>query len=111
MRNKIEETALSAQIRKRFRESLISIGKSPDFHIYDLDKAFKKSQVPKKSSAFLKRITSFYKSLNYADQRLFIIECLEKGRHYPFWYLGKYPDGSFLPAYENLLERLEELPL
>ena len=73
-----------------YRQCLINLGKSPDYHIYDLDEDFLYSCQDKVEGKFLRKVKEYYLSLDCLERIMFVNDCLEKGRHYKFWYLNFY---------------------
>lgn len=86
--------AHSENIRQRFRHALLNIGKSPDYHVYDLDYDELIHLPNAREKAFLIKVRQFYDGLDYEKKRIFVNEVLEKHRVYPFWFYD----------YDNLLE-------
>lgn len=70
-----------------YRQSLIEVGHSPDYHVYDLEKSFLEHKQDLPAGQFVKRVYDFYYSLRGLERRIFLCECLEHGRHYPYWWL------------------------
>jgi hypothetical protein len=70
-----------------YRQSLIEVGHSPDYHVYDLEKAFLVRKQTHAAGAFVKRVYDFYYSLHGLERKVFLCECLEYGRHYAYWWL------------------------
>lgn len=70
-----------------FRQALIEVGYSPDYHIYNLDSSFLFRHQEKASAKFLLMVRDFYRSLPDYEKRIFVCEYLEAGRHYPYWWL------------------------
>ena len=96
------------RIRARYREALLSVGKSPDYHIYDLSPEFLNSLKDSKAKRFLVNLRRYFMDLAEEDQRFFVMEVLEVGRHYPFWYL----DGYTRRQYEKRLQTIAaEVPI
>lgn len=111
MKTHWKETSTSKKIRVRYRESLLAIGQSPDVHIYDLRYDFISPRRHPKELRFLRKIKDFYFSLDFETRCLFLNECLERGRHYKFWYLSRYEDRTFFTALAKMQEKLEGLSL
>ena len=102
-----ESVAHAAALSRKYRECLLKVGKSPDYHIYDLSYDFLRNLKPSKAASFLTRVRRFYDDLSPKDQRIFIAEVLELNRHYPFWFLGeKYRAGEFEQRKAGLLSRV-----
>ena len=93
----LDESIVHAErINRRYRACLLKVGKSPDYHIYDLSYEFLRYLKPSKEAKFLLRVKRFYENLNDKDKDIFVAEVLERNRHYPFWFLGeKYRNGEF----------------
>ncbi len=81
-------------LRAMYRHALQHLGYSPDAHVYDL----RDGELARKlgaSSLFLRLILHRYNSLDKEAQRYFLIEVLEKGRHYRFWWLAYYTPDEY----------------
>ena len=107
----IPECDESRCLRHRYRDALLSLGKSPDTHVYDLRRSFLPALGKKDDLLFLERVKRFYEGLSFSEQRLFVKECLERGRHYRFWYIGQIDEGSYLQDYANLQSKLKAVAL
>ena len=74
-----------------YRYALMGVGHSPDFHLYDLDRIYLRHK-GNASAVFLLRVLDFYSfDLDDMERRIFICDCLERGRHYPWWYYEFLP--------------------
>ena len=94
-------------IRTRYRACLLKLGKSPDYHIYDLTYAFLATAKPTVYARALAKLKHFYDDLDVEDKPIFVNEVLEKNRHYPFWFMGEgYRRNEFETRREELLLRL-----
>lgn len=89
-------------LRQNYRRALISVGKSPDYHIFDLSSDFINGLKDSKAKRFLLTLKLHFSSLDPKDKQLFVLDILETGRHYPFWYLEDYTRR----AYEARLRQL-----
>ena len=81
-------------IRKRYRAYLLQIGKSPDYHVYDLRYDELLRLPPSHARSFLIKIRRFFDSLDEKGKRILVAEVLEKHRVYPFWF---YDENLFTP--------------
>ena len=82
--------------QKKYRECLMAIGKSPDYHIYDLSIEWLRALRGSSSRDFLIQLAYFYWSLESLDQTILVYEVLEKKRHYRFWFLGiDFAEGEY----------------
>ena len=106
-----QECPESKLVRSRFRNALLALGRSPDSHIYDLDQDFFDHRPKGEALSFIRKVRLFYECLAETDRRLFLKECLEKDRHYRFWYLDQYEDKSFYAAYSKMQQRIKGLVL
>ena len=70
-----------------FRQCLINVGLSADTHVYDLPRFRIRRYHATPSGIYVLRVAAIYDHLPEMEQRVFLTEFLEKGRHYPFWYL------------------------
>lgn len=105
-----QSVAHASEINRKYRDSLLKVGKSPDYHIYDLSYDFLRNLKPSKAQSFLLRVKRFYEELSPKDQRIFIAEVLELNRHYQFWFLGeKYRAGEFEQRKAGLLARVNSI--
>ncbi|MBP5091655.1 MAG: hypothetical protein J6328_03755 [Bacilli bacterium] len=101
--------AYVSELGKTYRLALLDLGRSPDSHIYDLgEQDFYLADAESRSYRFLKSLSAFYHSLPFLEGEIFVKECLEKGRHYRYWYLG----GSNVKIYRRskraLFEKMKE---
>ena len=104
-----DSLAYAEKLRRKYRESLIAVGKSPDYHVYDLTVAFLSSLRPCTASRCLIAVKHFYDSLGVRDQAIFVNEVLEKDRHYPFWFMdGRFAKNEYEKCRTALLCRLPE---
>ena len=94
----------SDTLRRAYREALLSSGYSPDVHVYDLD--FYPGCDKGEKISFLKRIKAYYERLRGKEKDIFLCECLEKRRHYKYWYLEKYAKLDMKVALAELEERI-----
>ena len=95
------------RMRKRYRQALLSVGKSPDYHIFDLSNEFIGSLKDSQAKRFLFGLKRYFATLSEEDRRIFVNDILESGRHYPFWYLEDYTRR----VYEQKLRAIvEEVP-
>ncbi|HAS56640.1 MAG TPA: hypothetical protein DEF61_01825 [Firmicutes bacterium] len=84
-----------------YRQCLINLGKSPDYHVYDLSEDFLNANKNKVEGSFLRKVKDYYLTLDCLERIMFINDCLEKGRHYKFWYLNFY----FVKDYSEKLKQ------
>ena len=80
---------------KKYQESLLSIGKPVNTHIYDLDKVKLNKHRKTKEVKFLIRVLEFYEKLSLDEKYFFLAEGIERDSYYRFWYLRN-------PHYKNL---------
>ena len=104
----IEDCLLHADdLRAKYRACLLRLGKSPDYHIYNLTFEFLNGSKRRKEVAFLLKIRRFYDALPEKDKPIFVREVLERNRHYPFWfYDADYKKGEFERRKNDLLYRV-----
>lgn len=94
----------ASEIRGKYRRALLEVGKSPDYHIYDLSYAFLADSHQAVAAKFLIKVKRFHDSLDVADQRIFVNEILEAKRHYAFWFLDfAFKRGEFESRKRSLL--------
>ena len=94
------------------RQCLIAVGKSPDCHVYQLDKESLRFVKKGSKRNYLTAIISFYKSLeDEVSRKIFVTEILEPGRHYAFWHYGIMETtaykGKILQIYRKLNEKFK----
>lgn len=77
-----------------YRQSLVQVGKSPDYHLKNLTDDFLVC-LSSAAGAFLRKVKAFFFSLDPLEGEIFVNECLEHGRHYRFWYLSFYKDADY----------------
>lgn len=106
MERELKECQASACLRKDYRAALLDIGKSPDSHIYDYNEMFVNVRRHRKAVRFLRKIKAFYEGLAQEEKTLFLYECLERNRHYRYWYLGQYFDEDYPIAFAQMQEKL-----
>jgi cobalamin biosynthesis Co2+ chelatase CbiK len=78
-----------------YRQSLIEVGHSPDFHVYDLEKSLLEHKNDHAAGAFINKVHDFYFSLHGMERKVFLCECLEHGRHYTYWWLNYCNEKQF----------------
>lgn len=93
-------------VRKKFRACLLSIGKSPDTHIYDLTFEKLEGRGNEKERLFLQKVLRFYLDLLPKDKQIFIAEVLERYRHYPYWFYENYRDKDFVTRKDSILRKV-----
>jgi len=84
-------------LRAAYRQALVEVGHSPDFHIYDLDSGFLVRKQHLAAGRFLLKLYWYYLQLDDLKRRIFVCEFLEKGRHYHFWWF-EYCDIALYSA-------------
>ena len=82
-------------LRAAYRQALVEVGHSPDFHIYDLDSNFLVHKQNLASGRFLLKLYWFYLLQDDLSRRIFVSEFLERGRHYRFWWFEYCPYDQF----------------
>ena len=90
MKCKLPDAKKMEQIRKKYREALLRVGKSPDYHIFDISAEFLSGLRDSKAKRFLLSLRRYFFSLKEEDRRIFVMDILENGRHYPFWYMEDF---------------------
>jgi hypothetical protein len=88
-----------------YRQSLVEVGHSPDFHVYDLDRGTLERKRHLASARFLLQVMDFYDGLPEFERKIFLCECLESGRHYAFWWLDFGDKRRFYRATHLLLRK------
>ncbi len=92
-----------------YRQALINIGFSPDTHIYDLPLDRIKKNHHSSSGKYVLRIAETYNSLEGMEKDIFLMDFLEKGRHYRFWYLSLCNDRDYKKARKETLKDISSL--
>ena len=101
------EDPFCAERKRAMRASLIEVGKSPDCHVYDFDEKFLEGH-PSKASIYLRKLKKFYDGLDYFKRRIFVSECLEVGRVYPFWYYGWMSPPCYRKERRSVIDAFKE---
>ncbi len=99
---RLPEEERRKRVRKRYREALLSVGKSPDYHIFDLSPDFLAALKDSKAKRYLFGLRHFFANLDDEKRRIFVMDVLEVGRHYQFWYLDEYSHRQ----YEQILREI-----
>jgi hypothetical protein len=73
-------------LRAAYRQALVEVGHSPDYHLYDLETSFLARKQNLAAGRFLFKLYWYYLRLNDLERRIFICDFLESGRHYAFWW-------------------------
>jgi hypothetical protein len=106
-----EQTSYSRSLilGELFRQALIEAGFSPDAHIYDLDQEYLRHKKQTASIRYLLDACAFYKTLPDFEQRVYVCQVLEYGRHFQFWWLLYTPNKwKYLRAYTAVLTKLDK---
>jgi hypothetical protein len=88
-----------------YRQSLIEVGHSADYHVYDLDKDLFVRKRHLAAARFLGEVYGFYRSLPDFERRIFLCDCLEHGRHYAYWWLAYTDPKGYQHAFKRLMEK------
>ncbi|MCR5348160.1 MAG: hypothetical protein K6E59_00930 [Bacilli bacterium] len=95
------------EVRLRYRKALKAVGKSMDYHVYDLSYSFLASLRACPEAGYLLRVRRFYDALDSCDRMIFVNEILEKDRHYRFWFMGQeFRKGEFEARKSGLLRKI-----
>ena len=94
------------KIRVKYRQALLSVGKSPDYHIFDISPEFLDNLKDSKAKRFLMNLWRYFLNLKEEDQRFFVMEVLEVGRHYPFWYLDVYTRRQYEKRLQTIVSEV-----
>lgn len=68
------------------RRKLLEAGYSPDAHVENLEAPYLESRATSKAASFLVELRSLLFALCPLDRLFLVMEGVERGRHYPFWY-------------------------
>ena len=103
---KADSRGCSILVGSVFRQALVEIGYSPDRHIYDLDREYvhRRSECP--AGAFLEKVIGFYDSLPIEERKIFLCDCLERGRHYVWWWYECFDRHSYNRVMNKLLVKV-----
>ena len=101
------EDPVCAKLKRKVRHSLMEMGKSPDAHVYDFDEDYLEAH-PSPASIFLKAVKKFYDGLDSIKKRVFLSECLEVGRVYPFWYYGWMSEPIYRRERKSVIASFKE---
>ena len=97
-----------ARVRNQYRSALLSVGKSPDYHIFDLSLDFLQNLKDSKAKRFLMNLRFFFIGLGNKEKQIFVLDILEMGRHYPFWYLETYTRRAYEEKLRNVIAEVPE---
>ncbi len=94
------------KVQKLYGVSLVKLGKPSCSHIYDLSDEFlaEKSHTPE--ARFLSRVKTYFWKLNPLERKILIINLLENGTYYPFWYLPDVSMKEFNALEKSLIVHL-----
>ena len=94
------------RVQKIYGLSLVKLGKPSCSHIYDLSDDFlaEKSKTPE--ARFLAKVKSYFWKLDLLEQKILIINLLESGMYYPFWYLPDVSTKEFNAKEKSLIVHL-----
>jgi hypothetical protein len=90
-----------------YRQALIEVGHSADYHVYDLEQDLIDHKLSIAAGVFLQHVKAFYDSLPEMQQKVFLVECLEHGRHYAYWYLPYFSPKSFSHVCSSVYKKAE----
>jgi hypothetical protein len=97
-------------LRAAYRQALIEVGHSPDYHLYDLDRDFLVRKTNYAAGRFLLKLYDFYYGqLEDLEQRVFICDFLERGRHYRFWWFTYFEARDFVMTKNAVSDRLHAI--
>jgi len=91
-----------------YRQALIEVGYSPDYHIYDLNSDFLYRHEDIAGAKFLIMVREFYRTLPNYEKRIFVCEYLEVGRHYAFWWLEFMDFRGFSKRCHDVLAKADK---
>lgn len=73
---------------KWFREILLEAGYSPDSHVEELTPIYLLSRRTDENVQKVIEMRYFIRKLSPLERKVFVLEILEKDRHYPYWNIG-----------------------
>ncbi len=103
---KADSRGCSILVGSVFRQALVEIGYSPDRHIYDLDREYVHRRSECAAGAFLEKVIGFYDSLPIEERKIFLCDCLERGRHYVWWWYECFDRHSYNRVMNKLLVKV-----
>lgn len=83
---KADSRGCSILVGSVYRQALVEIGYSPDRHVFDLDREYVGRCRGTAAGQFLENVIALYDSLPNIERKLFLCDCLERGRHYVWWW-------------------------
>ena len=93
----------------RFRDCLLSLGKSPDMHVYEMDDASMRFVRMGEEYRFVMSVVTFYNGLDsILKKRIFLTEFVERGRHYPFWHYEMIDTGVYKEMVEEVYQEFHK---
>jgi|LAHS01.1.fsa_nt_gb hypothetical protein len=97
-------------LRAAYRQALIEVGHSPDYHLYDLARDFLVRKQDYAAGRFLLSLYDFYhRQLDELEQMVFICDFLERGRHYRFWWFPYFEARDLLESKNVVSDRLHTI--
>jgi hypothetical protein len=96
-------------LRAAYRQALVEVGHSPDFHIYDLDSSFLVRKQNLAAGRFLLKLYWFYLMQEDLARRIFVCDFLEKGRHYHFWWFDFCTTDQFCQTKSEVYRSLHTI--
>lgn len=73
---------------KWFRKILLEAGYSPDSHVEELTPVYLLSRRKDENVRKVLEMRYFIRELSPLERKVFVLEVLEKDRHYPYWNIG-----------------------
>lgn len=97
------------QFKRRYRDCLMHLGKSPDTHLYELSMESFTFSKKGEDLYLIDNLIKFYNKLeNDFMKNIFITEFLERGRHYPFWHYGLMETPMYRKCIAQVFRRCDE---
>ncbi len=107
--NKNKPITFAFIVGAMYRQALINIGFSADAHIYDLPLERIRKNHSNVSGEYILRVAETYDSLEGIEKEIFLLDFLEKGRHYQFWYLDRCNTKQYREAQKDTLRDISSL--
>lgn len=104
----INASSKDKEIQKAYCVSLVKLGKRSSSHIYELSDDFLSSRLSSPEARFLVKAKAYFGHLELFEKKIVVMNILERGAYYPFWYLPEIPYSEFRDkklALENTLAR------
>ena len=93
-------------VQKLYGVSLVTLGKPSCSHMYDLSDELLAAKIHPPDARVLSRVKTYFGTLNPLERKILIINLLENGTYYPFWYLPDVSTKEFNALEKSLIVHL-----